>query len=54
MSVTIFHSYNMSPTVSPMNSRKAVEYLMPKIKNLIRTADIQSDSAYGILRRGFK
>lgn len=37
-----------------MNFRKAVEYLMPKIKNLIRTADIQSDAAYGILRRGFK
>jgi len=32
----------------------AVEYLMPKIKNLIRTADIQSDAAYGILRKGFK
>ena len=27
---------------------------MPKIKNLIRTADIQSDAAYGILRKGFK
>ena len=28
--------------------------MMPKIKNLIRTAHIQADAAYGILRKGFK
>ena len=37
-----------------MNYRKAVEFMMPQIKNLIRTAHIQADAAYGILRKGFK